>query len=503
MPFLAGLPSDLEFVLALHEASVVGIATGYAIGRGRPAIALLHTTAGLGNAVGAIATARVNRAPLVILVGQQDRRHLAYEPFLAGRLAGLAGEYPVWFDQPVRPQDVPGAISRAWHEATTARGPALVVVPMDDWAAPASDPAEQPAAPRTVVRAAAAEPAAVEAIAELVDQARRPAIVVGAGTDQPETWEALVRLAEKLDAPVLQESFSARAGFPQDHPQFAGHLPADRPRLRATLEPYDLVLVFGGPAFRQYPYAPGPLYGEDTTVVVVTEDPAEAHRSAAELAVVAPVAGVCVALADRVREREPHSSRPELLPELVPHNPLRAGDVFSALAQRLAPDAVVIEESPSSRPELIARIPARTSLGSISPAMGGLGFALPSAIGLRLAMPRRPVVALVGDGSAMYSIQALWSAAHYRAGALFVVLANGGYAIMDRLAEMQGDSAPWPALTGIDIVGLARAFGCSAERISTPADLEHAFDEAVPGLAQREEPLLLEVVVAPDESFEP
>ena len=105
---LADLPDDLRFVLGLHESSVVGMATGWAIGRGEPALAILHTTAGLGNAVGALATARVNRAPLVVLVGQQDRRHLAFEPFLAGRLHGLAGEYPVWVDQPVRPQDVPG-----------------------------------------------------------------------------------------------------------------------------------------------------------------------------------------------------------------------------------------------------------------------------------------------------------------------------------------------------------------------------------------------------------
>jgi len=162
VPFLAGLPRDLAFVLALHEASVVGIATGWAIAKSEPALAILHTTAGFGNAVGALATARVNRAPLVVLVGQQDRRHLAHEPFLAGRLQGLAGDYPVWFDQPVRPQDVPGSISRAWHEATTGRGPAIVIVPQDDWSAPAADASEQVAAAGSVIRAAAADPAAVQ-----------------------------------------------------------------------------------------------------------------------------------------------------------------------------------------------------------------------------------------------------------------------------------------------------------------------------------------------------
>src|SRR6266536_1994920 len=280
VPFLVGLPDDIRFVLALHEGSVVGMATGWALGRGEPALVVLHTLAGLGNAVGALATARLNRAPLVVIVGQQDRRHLASEPFTAGRLAGLAGDYPVWVDQPVRPQDVPGAVSRAYHEAETGRGPALVIVPMDDWGAPAADEAE--AAPARVLRAAAADPEAVSALAALLAGSAKPALVAGALADEPATWEALVGLAERLGAPVYQESFGARAGFPQDHPLFAGHLPADRTRLRATLEPHDVVLVVGGPAFRQYPYADGPLLPEGVRVAVVTDDPAEAHRSVAE-----------------------------------------------------------------------------------------------------------------------------------------------------------------------------------------------------------------------------
>jgi benzoylformate decarboxylase len=170
---LAGLPDDLEFVLALHEGSVIGMAAGYAIGTGRPALALVHSMPGLGNAVAAIATARTNRAPLVVIVGQQDRRHLALEPFLAGRLDGLAGSYPVWTNQPIRPQDVPGAIVRAYHEAQTHRGPAVVVVPMDDWLAPAPEEHEVFGA-RRVVRSTSADPAAVDELAAFLADARRP-----------------------------------------------------------------------------------------------------------------------------------------------------------------------------------------------------------------------------------------------------------------------------------------------------------------------------------------
>jgi benzoylformate decarboxylase len=502
---LTDLPSDFRFVLALHESSVVGMATGWAIGRGEPALAVLHTTAGLGNAVGALATARVNRAPLVVVVGQQDRRHLATEPFLAGKLRGLAGSYPVWFDEPVRPQDVPGAIARAFHEAVTGSGPALVIVPMDDWLADAGAPDER-AAPRRVMRACAADDAVVAELAGLVSRAKAPTVVVGAGADEPETWQALVALAERLGCPVWQESFSARAGFPQDHPLFAGHLPADRIRLRETLAPHDVVLAIGSPVFRQYPFIAGRFVNDGTLVAMVSSDPAEVHRSTADLAVLAAPGPVCAQLARVVPAREgrspavPAAPAPPVAP--APGEPLRAGHVFAAMAERMPRNAIVIEESPSSRPELLVRLPARESLGSLSPAMGGLGFALPAAIGLRMARPDRPVVAIVGDGSSLYSIQSLWSAAEYRAGALFVILANGGYAIMDRLAEQAGGTAPWPGFA-VDIAALARAFGCEARNVSDHAELLEVLDEVLPGLADRAEPLLLEVAVAPDATFAP
>jgi benzoylformate decarboxylase len=505
VPFLAGLPEDLRFVLALHEASVVGLATGWAIGRREPAFALLHTTAGLGNAVGALATARVNRAPLVVLVGQQDRRHLAFEPFLAGRLQGLAGEYPVWVDQPVRAQDLPGAIRRAAHKATTHRGPALVIAPMDDWGVPADEEREDPA-PIRVVRAAAADPAAIDALVGFLSGADAPALVVGAGADDPETWAALVELAERLVAPVFQESFGARAGFPQDHRLFAGVLPADRPRLREKLAPYDAVLVVGAPVFRQSPYTPGRFTKPGTRIAVIGDNAEEAHRSPAELAVLAPPAAACRELARRLPAREaspPVQYRPPPAPEPpAAGEPLLASHVLSALAERLPREAVVVEEAPVDRPEIHERLLAREPLGFLSAAMGGLGFALSGATGVRMALPERPVVAVVGDGSALYGIQALWSAAHYRVGVLFVILANGGYAIMDRLAERHGAAGPWPGFD-VDIAALARAQGCEARRIAEHDDLVETLDEVVPELATREEPLLLDVAIAPTATFAP
>ncbi|MEQ7124528.1 thiamine pyrophosphate-dependent enzyme [Actinopolymorpha sp. B11F2] len=516
VPFLAGMPDDFQFVLALHEGSVVGMATGHAIATSHPALAILHTTAGLGNAVGALATARVNCAPLVVLVGQQDRRHLALEPFLAGRrLDALAGAYPVWADQPVLPQDVPAAIRRAWHEAATGRGPALVVVPMDDWSAEI-DPAAGLglAAPQVVRRASAADAATTAEIAKRLDAARTPAVVVGAGADDPATWQALTALVERLGCPVWQESFGARAGFPQDHPLFAGHLPAGRGKLRGVLETYDVVVVVGAPAFRQYPYEPGPLVPAGVSIIVVSDDPAEVHHSVAALGVVADPALTCAHLATLVTRRSGPAAEasppvrtgeaPQDRGEHVGGRPLlRAAHVFAALAQRLPADVVLVEETPSTRPDLHRLLPARAPRGFVSAAMGGLGFALPAAAGLRMGDPSRPVVAVVGDGSAMYGIQALWSAVRYGCGVLFVVLSNGGYAIMDRLAERHGGRPPWPGFDGVDIHALAGGLGCPARRIDDHATLTAVLDEVVPTLAGRQDPLLLDIRVVAEEHFDP
>ena len=508
IPFLTGLPEDIAFVLGLHEGSVVGIATGYAIARDEPALVNLHTAAGLGNAVNAIANARDCRAPLVILVGQQDRRQLAYEPFLTGRaLERMAGDYPVWSSLPVRPQDIPGAVARAWHEAREACGPALVVVPMGDW----NEPADELAAgwPQRVRRPHTAAADDIGELADLIDAAESPALVVGRGGDGPPCWDGVVALAQRLVCPVWQESFTRRAAFPQNHPLFAGHLPWRRELMREALAGHDLVVAVGTNAFRLYLYSdPGPMVAPGTRVAVLTDDPGEALRSPCELAVIAAVDPACAALAAAVSRREPIGAvagavaegsplltRPPAPPPPGPGEPLRAAHVLAALGQRLPPDAVIVEETPSSQPELYQRVAITTPGGFVAGGNGGLGFGVAGSIGLRMGNPGRGVVGVIGDGSSMYAIQALWSAAHYGVGVVLVVMANGRYAVMDGLARAAGRAGPWPAFEAIDIAGMARCLGCPAVRIETHAQLLATFDEVLPGLAGRDEPLLVEVAI--------
>jgi benzoylformate decarboxylase len=170
--------------------------------------------------------------------------------------------------------------------------------------------------------------------------------------------------------------------------------------------------------------------------------------------------------------------------------------VLSFVAERWPADGVLVEESPSSRSELLARFPARAPLGWLGNANGGLGFGLGGAVGVRMAAPQRPVMAVVGDGSAMFGIQALWSAAHYGIGVLMIVMSNGSYGVMDAQAGWQDKRAPWPQFPGVDIAQIARGLGCPATRVETYEEMAETLGEALDGLAARSEPLLVEAVIA-------
>jgi benzoylformate decarboxylase len=273
--------------------------------------------------------------------------------------------------------------------------------------------------------------------------------------------------------------------------------------MRAALAPHDLVIVLGAAAMRLYIYAPGPFVEPGTRIAVVSADADQLHRSAAELALLGPPGPLAAAAAEIVGARRydpaaaPLRTPPPPPPPPVNGEPLRPGHVLAALAERMPAGAMLVEEAPSSRPELIERILTRAPMGYVGGANGGLGFGLAGAIGLRMGAPDRAVVAVLGDGATMYTIQSLWSAARYGVGLLMIVLANGGYAVMDAQARDAGRSAPWPGFGELRVAQIAEGLGCPARRIAEHGELIAALDEVLPALAQRDEPLLLEVMVAP------
>src|SRR5918999_3106601 len=292
LPFLKDFPEHFTYVLGLQEASVLGMAEGYAQGAGNGALVNVHTAPGLGNAMGALVTAYHNKTPLVVTAGQQDRRHITLEPLLTGKLVELAKPYVKRSQEPARAENVPGEILRAYHTAMQPpRGPVLVSIPMNDW-----ETETEPIEFRPVYYRAVADPEALEGVAEVLREARNPVIVTGAGVDRSGAFYDVVSLAEKLRAPVWQDPISPPAGFPPDHPLFRGHLAPAQRQLAEQLSGHDVVLVLGAPVFLYYPYLPGPVVERGTRVFQITEDPEEAARAAVGSSVVGDVRAAILTL---------------------------------------------------------------------------------------------------------------------------------------------------------------------------------------------------------------
>ncbi len=492
LPFLEDFPEDFTYVLGLQESTVLAMADGYAQARRHAAFVNLHTAPGLGNAMGAMVNAYHGRTPLVITAGQQDRRHLAMEPLLHGRLVELAKPYVKWSHEPARAEDVPAAIARAYHTAMQEpRGPVFVSIPMDDWEVEAPPLEVRQVSPRT-----APDPEALRQIANEVRAAERLAIVAGDGAARNGAWHELVELAEKLSAPVWNEPLTAHAPFPQDHSLYQGNLAPSRDALYQQLAGFDTVLVLGAAVFKYYPYAEGPVVEAGTRVLQVTDDPTEAARAATGDSVagdVALAAGMLVEMLPTAdRQPPPAPSRPET-PEAK--SPIPVAYLMYVLGSVLPEDAVIVNESISSEVELhrYVRVGRPDSHYGAASSGGGLGFGMPGAVGVQLAFPDRPVVSVVGDGSVMYTVQALWTAARNRVPVTYVVVNNSQYAILKAFAATTGITSEIPGLElpQLDITRVAEGFGCEAETVSDSELLEETLRR---GLAH-EGPYLINVIV--------
>ncbi len=495
---LRDFPADFRYALGLHEGVAVAMADGYAQATGRPALVNLHSACGVGNAMGAVVNAFHNRAPLVITAGNQDRRHLELEPYLFARSTALMEPYVKFSHEPPRPQDVPAAIDRAWALARTPpQGPTFVSIPSGDWdaLAAAGDGQATGVSERDVLFGVSADDDLLDRLAERVDAARAPALIVGGGVDQARAWDEVAELAERLGAPVWTAPQAPRLGFAEDHPLYQGHLAPGRVSIARQLAGRDLALVLGAPVFACLPYEPGEAAFPE--IIHVTDDPAEAARAPA-LSVVAAVGSVARGLSERLRPRSPAlpvTPRPGPAPVDAPATgPIPPPFLMAALARALPEDAVLVEESPSNRNDLRAQVWIRRPASFFATTSGGLGFAMPAAVGIKLASPERPVVCLIGDGSALYAAQTLWSAVRLGAAVTFVIVSNGRYAILEAAARFGGiEGLPSMELPGLDFLSLASTFGCDAVRISEPAELPGALSAALHGNV----PMLIDVVIDP------
>ncbi len=503
LPMLAEYPSDFRYVLGLQEAVVVGMADGFAQASGRPAVANLHTAPGVGNAMGAIFNAQANHSPLLITAGQQARAQITLQANLTNRDATRMPHPLVkWSFEPPRAEDVPLALAHGANLAALApRGPVFVSIPMDDWYAEVDEGDAKAAIERKVTGRAVADPEAVRALAERLDAATNPVLVAGPDIDASGAWDLGVTLAERQRLPVWASPATGgiRLGFPEGHPNFRGVLPPAIGPVGQTLEGHDLIVVVGSSVFPYYPHIPGPLLPDGAKLVAITSDPDEAVRAPMGDAIVADVKLTLEALLEAV----PESSRPAPEPnqppqEIPPSDPLNVSTVHTALAEVLPDDAIIVLESPSSTLALRNQLRISRPGSYYFSAGGGLGFGLAASVGVQLAQPDRPVVCVLGEGSAQYAITAFWSAVAYKAPVTFLVVQNEEYAILKWFAEVeQVTGAPGLDLPKLNVASVAEGYGVKAHRVADRDGVSGALSSALASSA----PELVEVPVAPGMSL--
>ena len=352
LPMLKGLP--FPYVQGLNEAVVVAMADGYARATGRASLVNLHSSAGTGHSLGNLFTAFRNNAPVVVTAGQQARSILPHDPFLfAERPTEFPRPFVKWAIEPARAEDVPLALIRAFVTALTPpMGPVFISIPVDDW----DRECQMPALP-DVHLCAVPDATGIELLSAMLDQAERPALVLGSGVANAGGWRHAIRLAERAGCAVWAAPYAAREVFPEDHPQFAGFLPAWRDQIRDLLAPYDAILVAGAPVFTYHVEGTGPHWPAHAKLMLLSDEPQHLAALPGGAGVLGDVADGLAALAERTNKRT-YTGKPRVLAE--PESAMTAAYVLKRIAALRPPRAVIVEEAPTARgpePTLAASSP--------------------------------------------------------------------------------------------------------------------------------------------------
>jgi benzoylformate decarboxylase len=508
---------ELTYVLGLQEAVVVAMADGYARASNRLAACSLHVAPGLGNAMGALYNARFSGSPLIVTAGQYEQGHGLLEPLLYDPLLPMAQPMVKWAVEVTRADDLPRIVRRAAKVALTPpTGPVFISLPGDVLDAEVDLDFGKPT--RVDARMRPADEALEQLAAKLLE-ARHPVILAGQELSIHDAFAEAAELADLLGAAVFQQPVPYCAQFPSAHPTYLGALTRNQKQVRATLAPFDLMLCLGADLLRMSVYSPLTPLPEGMQVVHISERDWELGKNyPTELALRANVKETLRALLPLLRERRTPTGAEEArrrLAALKLRNwsvqreqarievmraeqitPIDPRYLMLRISETLPQDAIVVEEALTSSASLPGFLQLRDRKGYYGLASGGLGFGLPGAVGISLAQPGRPVAAIIGDGSAMYGVAALWTAAHFKLPVTYVIANNRSYRILkERLVSMRGTDR----FTGmdlrdpeIDFTGLARSLGVPAERVTDPQGIVPALRAALLAGAPR----LVEVMVA-------
>jgi benzoylformate decarboxylase len=514
---------EIGYILALHEDSAMGMAVGYAEASARPAVVNLHTAPGLAHGLGNLYNASRAGTPLIVTAGQQDTRAMIEEPLLYGNMVEVARQYTKWAWEVQHAQEIPVAVARAFKIAQTPpTGPVFLSLPVNAM----EERADMNLARVTDIASArpGADPVSLQRAARLLCTSANPVVIAGDGCARSGAVAEVVRLAEMAAARVYTEPLNSLMDFPTGHSLFAGPLFPNAKQTMAQLAGADVILVIGANILTPLVHTGERMLPADAKLiqididehelgknypaeVAIWSDPRTALRQlidslSSELSdgVVGGLEARRAAISGRIAEGRAKFAEGSLVgPSDAAMSP---GFVAREMRAVAAPDAIMVDESVTST-AFVRTFFELNEPGTYFYAKGGsLGLGLPEAVGVKLAHPDRQVICAVGDGSALYSIQALWTAAHYRLAVVFVIFNNSSYMILKGgLMAMKGASASRGVFTGMDItdpevnfVRLAESMGVAGQRVSRATELRPALEWALASGG----PALLDVAIARD-----
>jgi benzoylformate decarboxylase len=512
---------DIHYVLALQEASAVAMADGYAQAASRPGVLNLHTTGGLGHGLGNLLNAHVSGTPLVVTAGQQDSRHTLTDPLLYGDLVSIATPAVKWAQEVTHPDQIPILVRRAFHDCQTApTGPVFLSLPMDVMEEmTAVDTGDV----STIDRAAVA--GSLDRLADYLAAIPPGKLAIIAG-DEISTSNAAaetVLLADALGAPVYGSSWPAHIPFPTAHPLWMGNLPTKATEIAQKLHSYDAIFALGGKSLITILYTKGSAVPPGVQIFQLSADARDLGRTyPTKLALVGDIRASlraflplltpklverrkAYAALRKAAERDQEVRRSQLKAAADAEfdkpvtTPLVAG---REMARAIGPEVAIVDEAPATLGTLRAFLSTESTRQYSFARGGALGWGMPAAVGFSLGIDRAPVVSIVGDGAALYSPQALWTAAHERLPVTFVVINNREYNILKRFMRSQPHYASTRTnrFIGMDILdpaidfqALAASMGLPACRIDRAAEIAPALEAAILSGA----PNLIEIPISP------
>ena len=518
LPIMHALSSapEMGYVLALQEAVVIAMADGYARASGKLVSCNVHVAPGLGNAIGSIYTSMMSGTPMIVTAGQQEQGHGLTEPLLYAPLVPIAQPVVKWATEVSRIEDLPRILRRAAKVAMTApTGPVFISLPGDILNNEAAIDMGEVTRVDTAVRPS---DAALEQLARRLLSAKKPVILAGHEIATSDAFAEATELAETLGAPVLQQTVAWGAHFPSEHPAYLGALNRDQKYVRRVLSDYDLMLCVGSDVLKMSVWSETEPLPETTKVAMIgLRDWEMGKNFPAEIALRADVKETLKALVPLLKKLGGAKLAEQAkvsLAEIATRNwsaqraqkaarvatptggPLPAEWLMMRLSDKLPTDAIIVEEGLTSTSTLPSYFPFRDRNSFFGNVSGGIGWGIAAAVGVQIAEPKRRVVAVIGDGSAMYSISAIWSAANQKLPVIFLITNNEGYQILkNRLKLFHGNDTP----IGMDfndppmnIAKIAEGFGLPAERVDTAEGFDAALERA---LARTDGPTLIEAMV--------